>query len=123
MSDSPVTFPHRSASWHFPALRCTSADLELALTQGSTLLFSYVYQRATFVHTLGDSKATHSRQAIEFAKFRDARRYGAHLPEEQVTELVAPYLNTLELVIKGVSVTRANALLEALYKLYGHVEE
>ncbi|KAH9165627.1 hypothetical protein EDB89DRAFT_2076656 [Lactarius sanguifluus] len=52
-----------------------------------------------------------------------APMHGAHLSEEQVAELVAPYLNTLELVIKGVSVTRANALLEALYELYGHAEE
>jgi len=73
-------------------------------------------------------------------------RYGAHLSKEQVAELVAPHPNTLELVnswlehhdipsssismthggntlmVKGVSVTQANALLNTSYQLYRHVE-
>src|SRR6266702_475728 len=73
-------------------------------------------------------------------------RYRSHLSKEQVAELVAPHPNTLELVnswlehhgvpsssisithggntlmLKGVSVTQANALLNASYQLYRHVE-
>ncbi|KAI9442675.1 subtilisin-like protein [Lactarius indigo] len=73
-------------------------------------------------------------------------RYGAHLTKEQVAELIAPRSETLELVnswlehhgissssvsmthggntlvLKGVSVTQANALLGASYQLYRHVE-
>ena len=73
-------------------------------------------------------------------------RYGAHLSREQVAELVAPHPDTLELVnswlehhsvpsssistshgsgwltLTGVSVSQANALLEASYELYNHTE-
>ncbi|KAH9061966.1 subtilisin-like protein [Lactarius vividus] len=73
-------------------------------------------------------------------------RYRAYLTKEQVTELVAPRPETLELVnswlehrgissssiytthrgntlmLKGVSVTQANSLLSASYQLYRHVE-
>ncbi|KAI9457119.1 subtilisin-like protein [Lactarius psammicola] len=73
-------------------------------------------------------------------------KYGVHLSREQVTELVAPLTETLELVnswleyhgvpsssvsmthggntlmLKGVSVAQANVLLGASYQLYRHVE-
>ncbi|KAH9062363.1 subtilisin-like protein [Lactarius vividus] len=73
-------------------------------------------------------------------------RYGAHLTKEQVAKLIAPHPETLELVnswlahqgipsssismthggntltLKGVSITQANALLNATYQLYRHVE-
>jgi tripeptidyl-peptidase-1 len=73
-------------------------------------------------------------------------RYGAHLSKEQVTELVAPHPDTLELVgswlahhevpssavsithggnwltIKNVPLTKANALLGAEYQFYHHAE-
>ncbi|KAI9454052.1 subtilisin-like protein [Lactarius psammicola] len=73
-------------------------------------------------------------------------KYRAHLSKEQVAELVAPHPNTLELVnswlehhgvpsssvsmtlggntlkLKGVSVSKANALLGASYQLYRHIE-
>ncbi|KAI9452652.1 subtilisin-like protein [Lactarius psammicola] len=72
-------------------------------------------------------------------------KYGAHLSQGQVAQLVAPHPNTLELVnswlehhgissssismthggntltLKGVSVTQANTLLGASYQLYRHV--
>ncbi|KAF8265347.1 subtilisin-like protein [Lactarius quietus] len=71
--------------------------------------------------------------------------YGKHLSKEQVAELVAPHPNTLELVnswlehhriptssvsmthgggtlmLRGVSVTQANTLLGASYRLYKHI--
>ncbi|KAF8260099.1 peptidase S8/S53 domain-containing protein [Lactarius quietus] len=72
-------------------------------------------------------------------------RYGEHLSREQVAELVAPHPRTLKLVnswlkhngipsssvttqggntlmLKAVPVTKANALLDASYQLYRHVE-
>ncbi|KAH9017707.1 subtilisin-like protein [Lactarius pseudohatsudake] len=73
-------------------------------------------------------------------------RYGAHLSKEQVAEVVAPHLDTLELVnswlghydipsssismtlggnwlrVVGVSVSQANRILGASYQLYQHVE-
>ena len=73
-------------------------------------------------------------------------RYGAHLSKEQVAELIAPHPETLEsvgawlehhsvpssavsithgggwLTINKVSVTQANALLDAEYQLYRHIE-
>lgn len=73
-------------------------------------------------------------------------RYGAHLSQEQVAELVAPHPDTLELVgswlahhevpsasvsithgggwltVYNVSITQANALLGATYQRYRHIE-
>ncbi|KAH9170130.1 subtilisin-like protein [Lactarius sanguifluus] len=73
-------------------------------------------------------------------------RYGAHLTTEQVAKLIAPHPETLELVnswlvhqgipsssismthggntltVKDVSITQANALLNASYQLYKHIE-
>ncbi|KAF8258633.1 peptidase S8/S53 domain-containing protein [Lactarius quietus] len=73
-------------------------------------------------------------------------RYGKHLSKEQVAELVAPHQNTLELVnswlehhgipassvsvthgggtltLRGVSMTQADTLLGASYRLYRHIE-
>ncbi|KAH8982928.1 subtilisin-like protein [Lactarius hatsudake] len=73
-------------------------------------------------------------------------RYGAHLSKEQVAEVVAPHPDTLELVtswlghhdippssismtlggnwlrVVGVSVSHANRILGASYRLYQHVE-
>ncbi|KAH9037083.1 subtilisin-like protein [Lactarius pseudohatsudake] len=73
-------------------------------------------------------------------------RYGAHLTNEQLAELIAPHPETLELVnswlvhqgippssismthggdtltLKDVPITQANALLNATYQLYRHVE-
>ncbi|KAF8259419.1 subtilisin-like protein [Lactarius quietus] len=72
-------------------------------------------------------------------------RYGKHLSKEQVAELVAPHPETLEVVnswlehheipssnvslthggntltLKGVSVTQANIILGASYRLYRHI--
>jgi tripeptidyl-peptidase-1 len=74
------------------------------------------------------------------------RRYGAHLSKEQVTELVAPHPDTVELIgswlerhdvptssvsishggcwltLSGVPVAQADALLGASYRLYRHTE-
>ncbi|KAI9457106.1 hypothetical protein BJY52DRAFT_1378901, partial [Lactarius psammicola] len=73
-------------------------------------------------------------------------RYSVHLSKEQVAELVIPHPATLKLVnswprhrgvrfssvsvihegrtlkFTGVSTTQANALLDASYRLYGHVK-
>jgi tripeptidyl-peptidase-1 len=75
-----------------------------------------------------------------------AARYGAHLSQEQVADLVAPHPDTLELVkswlkhfgvpsssfsmihtgnwlkVTGVPVSQANELLGATYELYRHAE-
>ena len=75
-----------------------------------------------------------------------SRRYGAHLSKEQVAMLVAPHPETLELVnswlehydipsssvsmthggstlmLEGMSVTQADALLGTSYQVYRHVE-
>ncbi|KAH9060350.1 subtilisin-like protein [Lactarius deliciosus] len=75
-----------------------------------------------------------------------AHAYGAHLTTEQLAELIAPHPETLELVnswlayqgipsssisithggdtltLKDVPITQANALLNATYQLYRHVE-
>ncbi|KAH8985682.1 subtilisin-like protein [Lactarius akahatsu] len=85
-------------------------------------------------------------QVSEPSHPRPRRRYGAHLTNEQLAELIAPHPETLELVnswlvhqgipsssismthggdtltLKDVSIIQANALLNASYQLYRHVE-
>ncbi|KAI9442713.1 hypothetical protein H4582DRAFT_1930445 [Lactarius indigo] len=51
-------------------------------------------------------------------------RYGAHLTNEQLAKLIAPHPETLELVSSWLTcpIMQANALLNASYQLYRHVE-
>ncbi|KAI9459877.1 subtilisin-like protein [Lactarius psammicola] len=117
----------------------TTIDLYIALKSHSEdALIDVLYQV---------SEPTHPRHVHHLPSAHTySHDYGAHLSREQVAELVAPHPNTLELVnswlehhgvpsssvsmthggntltLRGVSMTKANALLDASYQLYRHVE-
>ncbi|KAI9439489.1 subtilisin-like protein [Lactarius psammicola] len=120
-------------SWHAvpadweslgPPLAGTTIDLRIALKpHRENALVNALYEVSTLDHS----------------------RYGAHLSQDQVAELVAPHPDTLELVnswleyydvppssistthggswltVTGVLVSQANGLLGASYELYRHV--
>ncbi|KAH8997691.1 subtilisin-like protein [Lactarius hatsudake] len=113
----------------------TTIDLYIALkSQHEDALSDTLYEV---------SEPTHPRHVNRHSS---AHAYGAHLTTEQLAKLIAPHPETLKLVnswlvhqgipsssismthggntltLKDVSITQANALLNASYQLYKHVE-
>jgi len=123
----------------------TTIDLYIALKSYSeNALIDALYEVSEPTHPrhVHHRPSSHAYSRVPLLRCR----YGAHLSKEQVAQLVAPHPNTLELVnswlehhgvppssvsmthggntleLRDVSVAQADALLDASYQLYRHVE-